>query len=93
VIPEYLQKAIQEKLQQKELAKAQQYRLEQAKVEFEIKQVEDLNNQTIQQHLTPEILRLRGIEATRDLATSPNAKVVVIGNGQGQLPIILGAEK
>lgn len=93
VIPDYLQQAIQEKLQQKEMAKAQEYRLEQAKIEFQIKQVEDLSNQVIRRNLSPEILRLRGIEATRELATSPNAKVVVVGNGEGQLPIILGAER
>ena len=32
----------------------------------------------------------KGIEATLKLATSPNAKVVVIGGGDEGLPIILG---
>jgi prohibitin 1 len=37
-------------------------------------------------------LRWRGIEATLDLAKSPNAKVVVIGGGKNSLPLILNAD-
>jgi hypothetical protein len=32
---------------------------------------------------------MRGIEATRDLANSPNTKVIVIGGGEDGLPLIL----
>jgi len=32
----------------------------------------------------------KGIEATIKLSESPNAKVIVIGSGEGGLPIILG---
>jgi hypothetical protein len=35
-------------------------------------------------------LKWKGIEATRELARSQNAKVVVIGAGKEGLPIILG---
>ncbi|NNF58024.1 MAG: prohibitin family protein [Rhodothermaceae bacterium] len=44
----------------------------------------------ITQSLTPQFLRFQGIEATRELAESDNAKVVVIGSGGDGLPIILG---
>jgi len=37
-----------------------------------------------------DILKWEGINATKELAKSPNAKVVVIGTGDGDLPIILG---
>jgi hypothetical protein len=33
---------------------------------------------------------MRGIEATLKLAESQNSKVVVIGQGEGGLPLILG---
>jgi hypothetical protein len=33
---------------------------------------------------------MRGIEATLELAKSPNTKVVVIGSGKDGLPMILG---
>jgi len=37
-----------------------------------------------------DILQWEGINATKELAKSPNAKVVVIGTNSGDLPIILG---
>ncbi len=36
------------------------------------------------------ILQWKGFEATKELAASPNAKVIVIGTGSKDLPIILG---
>jgi hypothetical protein len=33
---------------------------------------------------------MRGIEATAELAKSPNTKVIVVGSGKDGLPIILG---
>jgi len=35
-------------------------------------------------------LKWKGIEATQEIAESPNTKVVIIGNSSGDLPIILG---
>ena len=39
----------------------------------------------------PQFLQYQGIEATRELAQSSNAKVVVIGGDNG-LPVILGGQ-
>lgn len=39
---------------------------------------------------TIDILKWEGINATKDLSTSPNAKVVIMGNDSGNLPVILG---
>ncbi len=44
----------------------------------------------VRQGLTAEYLQFKGIEATERLASSPNAKVVVVGGGKGGLPLILG---
>jgi hypothetical protein len=33
---------------------------------------------------------MRGIEATLELAKSPNSKVVIVGSGKDGLPMILG---
>jgi regulator of protease activity HflC (stomatin/prohibitin superfamily) len=41
--------------------------------------------------MTPQVLQWKAIEATLELAKSPNTKVVVVGNRNG-LPIILGSE-
>ena len=40
--------------------------------------------------ITPSLLKWKGVEATQELSKSPNSKIVVIGNGDGDLPIILG---
>ena len=47
-------------------------------------------NIIVNNSLTDRLLKMRGIEATQQLAASPNSKVVVIGSGSDGLPIILG---
>ena len=42
--------------------------------------------------MSESYLRWRGIEATLELAKSPNAKVVVIGNAKNGLPLIFNAD-
>ncbi len=38
-------------------------------------------------------MRWRGLDVTRELAMSPNAKTLFLGNRQGDLPIMLDAVK
>ena len=45
----------------------------------------------VNEHMTQDFLRYQGIQATKDLASSHNAKVVVIGGKDG-LPVILNAD-
>jgi regulator of protease activity HflC (stomatin/prohibitin superfamily) len=47
-------------------------------------------NRIISASLTDRILRQKGIDATLELANSPNSKVVVIGSGDEGMPLILG---
>jgi prohibitin 1 len=42
--------------------------------------------------INENLLKWKGIEATKELALSGNAKVVVIGAGKEGLPIILGGD-
>ena len=42
--------------------------------------------------ITPQLLKWKGVEATQEIAKSQNSKVIVIGNGDGDLPIILGGQ-
>jgi hypothetical protein len=39
------------------------------------------------------MLKWRGIQATERLAASPNAKIIVMGAGENQLPVLLNGEK
>jgi len=44
----------------------------------------------VAQGISAQLLEWKGIEATEKLATSSNAKIVVIGSSKSGLPIILG---
>lgn len=93
-LPENIKSAIESKLQQEQEALAYQFRLEKEKSEAERKKIaaegEAVANQIINNSLTTNLLRMRGIEATTSLSESPNSKVVIIGSGADGLPLILG---
>jgi hypothetical protein len=40
--------------------------------------------------MTENYLRFRGIQATEELAKSPNAKTLIFGSGPAGLPLVLG---
>ena len=46
----------------------------------------------VQDALTDKLLTWRGIDATIQIAKSPNSKVVIVGGGRNQLPLILGSD-
>lgn len=93
-LPDQIRIAIESKLQQEQEALAYQYRLDKEKSEAERKRIaaegESAANKIINNSLTNELLKMRGIEATLELSKSPNAKVVVIGSGKDGMPLILG---
>ncbi len=93
-LPAQIKQAIENKLQQEQEALAYQFRLDKEKSEAERKRIaaegEAAANRIINNSLTPELLKMRGIEATTQLSQSPNSKVVVIGSGKDGLPLILG---
>jgi len=93
-LPDQIRDAIESKLRQEQEALAYQYRLQREESEAERRRIEAEGiaafNRIVNASLTDNILKQRGIEATIDLAESPNSKVVVIGSGQDGLPLILG---
>ncbi|MEI8180641.1 prohibitin family protein [Aestuariivirga sp.] len=92
-LPEQLQKAISNKLEQAQIVGEYKYRVERERLESQRKAVEAEGIRNFQETVTPAIsdsyLKWRGIEATMELSKSPNSKVVIIGSGQGGLPVIL----
>lgn len=94
VLPEQIKGAIENKLQQEQEALAYQFRLDKEKSEAERKRIaaegESRANNIINNSLTDKLLKMRGIEATLELAKSPNTKVVVVGSGKDGMPLILG---
>ncbi len=96
-LPTMIQNAIEAKLEQQQIAEAYIFRLQREEQEAERRRIEATGlrdyNETVRASLTPEVLQWKGIEATREIATSDNSKVVVIGNSSKELPIILGSER
>lgn len=94
-LPATIQRAVEAKLEQKQVAETYEYLLLKEQSEAMRKQIEAVGqrtyNEILSASLTENLLRWKGIEATRDLAKSENAKVIVIGNGHDGLPVILGA--
>ncbi len=93
-LPEQIKTAIESKLKQEQEALAYEFRLRSEESEAERRRIEAEGianfNRIINASLTDKIIQQRGIEATIDLAKSPNTKVVVIGSGKDGLPLILG---
>jgi regulator of protease activity HflC (stomatin/prohibitin superfamily) len=96
-LPPKMEAAIETKMSQKERVEAYEYRLQQAKLEAQRLEIEANGikryNDILSPSLTPAILRWKGIEATENLAKSPNAKTLFIGSKGNDLPVLFGAEK
>jgi len=93
-LPDSIRVAIEAKTEKKQVAEAYRYVLlkaqgEAKRMEIEAKGQSEYNT-TISKSLTPDLLRWKGIEATKELAESENAKIIVIGNGDKNLPVMMG---
>jgi regulator of protease activity HflC (stomatin/prohibitin superfamily) len=97
VLPDTIAKAIENKLAERERLEAYQFILGREKQESERKRIEAAGirdyQRIIAETLTDDILKVKGILATQEIAKSNNTKIVVIGTGKDGLPIILGADK
>lgn len=94
--PKMVENAIQKKIEQFHKFKEYEYRIEKEKLEAKRKKIEALGIKTykdiISKHISKEYLQYKGIEATVELSKSSNSKIIVIGSGEGNLPIILNSE-
>lgn len=93
-LPQSLKKAIETKLEEEQQSFQYEFRLVKERKEAERKIIEATakaeSNRILNASLTDKILQDRGIEATIELAKSPNSKVVIIGSGESGMPLILG---
>lgn len=97
VLPVPVAEAIQRKLEQEQASLEMKFRLARERQEAERKTIEATGIRSFGDiagaSLTAGYLRLRGIEATLELAKSTNAKVIVIGSGtSGGQPLIFDAD-
>lgn len=92
-LPDKVTEAIERKAEQYQAMLEYDFRIAREEKERERKKIEAEGIRTFQdivaRTITPEYLRLRGIEATIALSTSPNGKIIIIGGGKDGLPVIL----
>lgn len=92
-LPKDIKQAIESKLKQEQEALAYKFRLEKEKSEAERKRIaaegEAAANRIVNSSLSPNLLKMRGIEATLELSKSQNSKTVIIGSGKDGMPLIL----
>ena len=93
-LPDRVVEAIEEKIQAEQGALKYEYILQQEKKEAERRIIEAEgkaeSNRILNASLTNNNPKDKGIEATMKLSESPNSKTVIIGSGDGGLPLILG---
>ncbi len=95
-LPLAIKEGIERKLIQEQEALEYEFRIEKAKQEAEKQRIDAEGkaaaNRILSASITNMILKEKGIEATKSLATSPNSKIIVIGSGEDGMPIILGGQ-
>lgn len=97
-LPESIEESIRFKIKQKQLIEAHHFKVLKEQKEAERKRIE---GEGIRDQLkiissalpAGQILKWQGINATKEISKSKNAKVIVIGGGKDGLPIILNSEK
>lgn len=95
-LPSGLSASIEQKLQAEQESQRMQFVLTKEKQEADRKRIEAQGisdfQKIVNQGLNQQLLTWKGIEATEKLASSPNAKIVVIGGGKTGLPLIFDAK-
>ena len=93
-LPSTIKTAIESKLKQEQESLEYEFRLVTAAKEAQKQIIEAKGkadaNKILSASLNDKILKDKGIEATMQLSSSPNTKVIVIGGGKDGLPLILG---
>ena len=94
VYPPAVQTAIDNKVVESEVAESFKFRIQAARLESERKIIEAKGIREFQlivnEGMTENYLRFRGIQATEELAKSSNAKTLIFGSGPSGLPLVLG---
>lgn len=96
-LPDKVRMAIEEKIEAEQSALKYEYILQQERKEAERRIIEAeakaRANSILSASLSDKILKDKGIEATLQLANSPNSKVIIVGSGTDGLPLILGGNQ
>lgn len=95
-LPESLSKSIELKAQAEQESARMEFILTREKQEAERKAIEAQGiadfQRIVSEGINEQTLMWKGIEATEKLVNSPNAKIIVMGNSKGDLPVILSGD-
>ncbi len=97
ILPQTIIDAIERKLAQEQYVQEYDYRLQREAKEARRKAIEAEGIRRFQDIVKSggffdKYLQFKGVDATVELAKSNNAKVVVIGGGEGNLPLIMNMD-
>ncbi|MBZ0199278.1 MAG: prohibitin family protein [Ignavibacteriaceae bacterium] len=96
VLPPGLTASIEEKLKAEQESQRMEFVLTREKQEADRKRIEAQGiadfQDIVSKGISEQLLKWKGIEATEKLASSNNAKIVVIGSGKDGLPLILNGQ-
>ncbi len=91
-LPKSISDAIEAKLRQEQESQEYEFKLKKATLEAQRLLIEAdglaAYNRSLSANLSDNVLKFKAIEATLELAKSPNTKIVVIGDSDG-LPVLL----
>jgi regulator of protease activity HflC (stomatin/prohibitin superfamily) len=91
-LPEPVADSIEKKMVADQLSQEYDYRLSIEKKEKERKSIEAQGIKSFEKIAGIPILKWKGLEVTEKLAKSPNSKIIIMGNGDKGLPLLLNAD-
>jgi regulator of protease activity HflC (stomatin/prohibitin superfamily) len=92
-LPGPVETQIEARLAEEQKALAAPFLLQQAETERQRWLIEADSVREFEARAQVPMLKWRGLDVLERLAASPNSKVVVLGGGQGQLPILLDPDR
>jgi regulator of protease activity HflC (stomatin/prohibitin superfamily) len=91
-LPKTIAEAIEQKMSKEQLLQEFDFLVGIEKKEKERKIIEAEGIKSFETISNIPILKWRGLEVTEKLSTSPNSKIILVGTGSNQLPILLNAD-
>lgn len=92
-LPQSIKASIERKLAAEQFAKELDYRLITEEKEKKRKSIEAEGIRDFEQISGIPILKWRGLEVTSEFAKSANSKIVIMGNGKNDLPLLLNTDE
>jgi regulator of protease activity HflC (stomatin/prohibitin superfamily) len=92
ILPKPVADSIERKMVADQLSQEYDYRLSIEKKEKERKIIEAEGIKAFEKIADIPVLKWKGLEVTEKLSKSPNSKIIIMGNGDKGLPLLLNAD-